>query len=278
MNRVLAVTASPLQRRLALSCLVGMLLVCAASAWLRLAMPRPPCGDWPECRAQPTASLAPDPAAPAAGIAVARAVHRAAATAVLVMAVILVVSIRRGAGIALRRPAWLLLALALLLAAIGVATPGSRSWVVWLVNPLGGLAMLALASLLWHRSGRRADAAAASPSLLALALIGLWLMQAALGVASGSGLAVAAPLHLALALALVCVASAAAAQASRCGRRTEGRALLAQVTLQVLLGGAAVAGSAAPLRVWAHGIAAAVGLAIVARLIDADAPDSTEQI
>ena len=36
-----------LMRRLAWTCVLLMLVVTSASAWLRLAQPRPACADWP---------------------------------------------------------------------------------------------------------------------------------------------------------------------------------------------------------------------------------------
>ncbi|MDO8419311.1 MAG: hypothetical protein Q7S90_04675, partial [Rubrivivax sp.] len=37
-------------RRLSWACVLLMLVVTSASAWLRLAQPRPDCFDWPACR------------------------------------------------------------------------------------------------------------------------------------------------------------------------------------------------------------------------------------
>lgn len=147
--------------RLAWAVAALMLVVTCASAWLRLATPRPPCSDWPACRAAPVPEAvvpagAPAPAAPdagadaraapdAGGLRAARLVHRVAATTVLLGTIVLVVALRRRPG---GRAAWILLLLALALSALGIVTPGARAGAVLLGNLLGGLLMLAVAAWL----------------------------------------------------------------------------------------------------------------------------------
>mgnify|MGYP000662109893 CR=1 FL=1 len=75
-------------RRLAWACLLLMLVVTTASAWLRLAQPRPACVDWPGCRGADrpaAAAVAPTLLGAPGVLALVRATHRGAATAVLLL-------------------------------------------------------------------------------------------------------------------------------------------------------------------------------------------------
>ena len=115
-----------------------MVCVIGASAWLRLAQPRPVCGEWPACRsdaavAATRAALTPGAADALLGttrtLDLVRVVHRVAATAALLLIVALVTVLLRQRP---RRRAWLqpafgLLGLALGLSVLGVVTPGSRA-------------------------------------------------------------------------------------------------------------------------------------------------------
>ena len=259
-----------LRRALALVALLLMVVVVVASAWLRLAQPRPACIDWPGCR---------DALRPALGVAADRVIggdrvlaavrgtHRLAASALLLVVITL-------AALALARAprdrtvgrfALAMLALALGLAALGVVTPGSRSTAVLLGNLLGGLALLALAWATW-RTLRAMPAP--RPSLARWAALGavLWLLQAALGARSGAGSGDVAPMahlaHLALALLALPGAFAIGHAACRQGCGSEGRALMALAALQGLLGAAAAAFAATPTLVLVHNGAAAAGIAL----------------
>jgi cytochrome c oxidase assembly protein subunit 15 len=255
-------------RRLVWACLVLMLVVTSVSAWLRLAQPRPPCGDWPSCRSVATkASVrATPPAADGAGaMSFARAVHRVAATLVLLLACALSVLawMRRSSDRAGNADAQALLAVALGLAVLGVITPGSRSPVVLLGNLLGGLAMLALA---WRLATGFAAWPPVSAGLSRWARVGtgLWALQAALGAASGAGLLAVAPqLHLALAVVAGPWAYHVGAAACGQGRRIDGAALRVVAVAQFVLGGAAVYSDAPAALVVAHNAGAAIGIALL---------------
>lgn len=254
--------------RLGWTCVVLMLVVTTASAWLRLAQPRPACHDWPGCRdaGRPSASVA--SAGPPALLAVTRGAHRVAASAVLVAVVALVALAWR------RRPrdrgaaahALALLALALGLAVLGIVTPGSRAAAVVLGNLLGGLLMLALS---WRLLRCLQGAPAVDGPLAGAALAGMlvWLAQAALGAAAGGGLTAAAPVaHLALALLALPLAFGVGWSARRQRRGAEGVALMMLAPLQGLLGAAGAANAAAPALVLLHNVVAAVGLALLCGL------------
>jgi heme A synthase len=258
-------------RRLALACLLLMLVVTSASAWLRLAQPRPACVDWPGCRS------ADRPAAPAVApallgaprvLALVRATHRGAATAVLLLVLAMVVLTlarpprRRVAG----RLALALLVLALGLSALGIVTPGSSAAGVLLGNLLGGLLMLALS---WRLVVHMHDGPGSSPALARWALLGtgLWALQAGLGALSGSGRFDVAPVaHLSLALLAVPCALGVGWVVRRQGRRREGVALLWVAGLQFVLGVTAASVAAAPALVLLHNVFAALGLALLMSL------------
>jgi heme A synthase len=264
--------SSPLLRRLALACAALMLVVVASSAWLRLTAPREACADWPACRValQPQ-RMAPAVAAagPVAGTAAVRLVHRTTASLVLLLVLAMgVLATRSPVPRGVRPLLAVLAALALGLAALGVATPGSRSSWVLLGNLLGGFAMLALA---WTLFGRLRGATALPPAAarLAAAAAALWFAQAALGAVSGSPPAsgtYAPQLHLML--AVVAVPLTWGLGRALCGgpRRGEGWLLLALVPLQVLLGFVAAAGQAPTVPVALHNAVAACGAALLVSL------------
>lgn len=255
-------------RRLCWACVLLMLVVTTASAWLRLAQPRPACHDWPGCRdaGRPAVSTAPAAAAPL--LALTRGTHRVAASTALVVVIALV-------ALALwRRPrhgvaaghALVLLALALGLALLGIVTPGSRATAVLLGNLLGGLLMLALA---WRLLRCLQGAPAVSGPLAGAALAGMlvWTAQAALGATAGAGSNATAPVaHLALALVALPLAFAVGGSARRQRRGAEGLALMVLAPLQGLLGAACAAQAAAPALVLLHNLVAAAGLALLCGL------------
>jgi len=259
-------------RRLAWVCVLLMLAVTSASAWLRLAQPRPDCFDWPACRSadRPAASaVAPAVLGEPRVLAVVRGIHRAAATLVLVV-------VMAAAVLALARPprrpvagrmALTLLGLALALSVLGIITPGSRAIGVLLGNLLGGLLMLALS---WRLATALAGWPGSSPALARWALVGavLWAAQAALGALSGSGHSDAAPVaHLSLALLAGSCAFGVGWAAREQGRRREGAALWLLTGLQFVLGASAVGSAAAPAMVLLHNIGAALGVALLLGLV-----------
>lgn len=261
-------------RALALAIVLLMLVVVVASAWLRLAQPRPTCGDWPGCRSstQPVlASAAPALLGQPGVLKLVRATHRVAASTVLLLAVALtaLALARRPRAPVLGLHAGVMLALALALAALGVVTAGSRSAGVLLGNLLGGFALLAAA---WASLGTLQAWPARGSTLAPWAAAGAacWLAQAALGALAGARLVDAAPvLHLALALLAGPWALGVGIAATRMGCTAEGRTLAVLASLQMLLGAAAAAATAAPALVLLHNVLAAVGLALLVGLASA---------
>lgn len=256
-------------RTLAWICVLLMLVVTSASAWLRLAQARPVCVSWPECRSvQPGAAPrleAPSGLGGAATEATVRAVHRVAATIVLLLILALtVMTLRQRARLPVQSVLSVsLLALALGLSVLGIVTPGSRSPGVVLGNLLGGLLMLGLCWSL-ARSLSAGPTASRSLGVAALACSAVWGLQAGLGGLSGAALLDIAPiLHLILALLSVPGAFGIGLLASRRGHRREGMALIAVTTVQALLGGAGWLFAAAPATVLAHNLVAATGLALL---------------
>ncbi len=255
-------------QRLAWACLLLMLVVTTASAWLRLAQPRPACVDWPGCRnadRPAAAAVVPTLLGAPPVLALVRATHRVAATAVLlvVLATVVLSSARQGRRPVAMRLALALLVLALGLSVLGIVTPGSRAAGVLLGNLLGGLLMLALS---WRLVVHLHDGPGSSHVLARWALLGagLWAAQATLGALSGSGHVGVAPVaHLALAL-LAGPCALGVGWVVRCqGGRGEGVALLWLAGLQFVLGAAAAGNGAAPALVLLHNIVAALGLALL---------------
>ena len=141
-----------LLRRLAWLTLLLLLAVTCLSAYMRHRAAGLGCAPWPACYGQGE-RVAATPGAVVVGgqaLTVARAAHRITATLALLL-VIAMVAIAFNARPALRREGRLaqaLLALAVLLALLGLFTPGARLPVVAMANLLGGLLMLALAARL----------------------------------------------------------------------------------------------------------------------------------
>ncbi len=254
--------------RTAWACVLLMLVVTTASAWLRLSASRPACLDWPGCRAGDRPTMGVAAAAPPALTSLTRGVHRVAASTVLLGVVALVVlAVRRRPrdGVAVA-DALALLALALGLAVLGVVTPGSRAAAVLLGNQLGGLAMLALA---WRLLRRLQRAPPAGRPLAVVAGFGAtaWMIQAALGALAGAGGLDVAPIaHLATALVALPLAFGVGWWARGRGRGVEGVALMVVAVLQGLLGAAAAAEAAAPVSVLVHNVGAALGLTLLVGL------------
>lgn len=262
-------------RRLGWACVLLMLVVTTASAWLRLAQPRPACHDWPGCRDAARPALATAPAATPALLALTRGTHRVAASTALVVVLALVALAwsRRPRSGMVAGHALALLALALGLALLGIVTPGSRAPAVLLGNLLGGLLMLALA---WRLLRCLQGAPALSRPLAGAALAGtlLWTAQAALGALAGAGSNATAPVaHLALALLALPLAVGVGWSARRQRRGAEGSALMVLAALQGLLGAAGAAQAAAPALVLLHNLVAATGLALLCGLTMASGDD-----
>jgi heme A synthase len=259
-------------RRLAGACVLLMLVVTCASAWLRLGQPRPRCIDWPGCR---SAEMPPGPLRAASALgppglqALVRGTHRGAASLVLAASLALagLALLRRPRQASTGRQSLVLLGLALALAGLGIVTPGSTSPAVLLGNLLGGLLMLAWSwRLLRGLQGAPPPAPAGAWPWLAAAA---WLAQAALGALSGAGVWPgdgAAIAHLSLALCALPLAGWIGWRARRAGRRAEGLALLGVVAVQVLLGSLAVASAASAPAVLVHNLGAGVGLALLCGL------------
>jgi heme A synthase len=250
-----------MQRLAAIALVLLMAVVVVASAWLRLTTPRPGCDAWPLCRFEQRVEPAGSAVHEATGAV--RALHRVAASSVLLLVVALALRAWRGRQRGPLRLLAALLALALGLSALGIATPGSRAASVLLGNLLGGALMFALAWSLWRLSrGMAPLEARLRRAALGVAL--LWVAQAALGALSGApASAVATLAHLLLALLLAIGAFVLALALRRAQRRRESNALLALLALQLALGVAAAVGAAAPLLVLAHNAGAALGLALL---------------
>jgi hypothetical protein len=246
---------SPALRRITASCVPLMLVVVLASAFLR----------------HHGASSALQ-AAWSDELALARQVHRVAATLVLLGAIAMVVLLRRVGGQP-RALAQALLGTALLLSLVGVAAGASRAAPVVLVNLFGGFAMLALCARLAMREPRPGVGRAAA------VMLGLVALQAAGGALASAAVApecigltdcsVAALWHrvsgVVLAFALVVFGLWAG---WRMGRG-EG-ALLALLGLALLLVGTLAAGvgsATVPALVVVHNALAAVAAAAAARLL-----------
>lgn len=163
----------------ALAWVVAALMVATIvlSAYMRLVQSGLGCAPWPTCFAQGAPTDAGAPAA--AGVALARLLHRIVASVVLVLVILLVL-----ATLTMRprlriegRAAMLLLLLTLALAALGVTMRGSTLPAVVLGNLTGGFLMLAVATrLAW-------PAAAPAGALATLARVSLLMLlaQIALG-------------------------------------------------------------------------------------------------
>ncbi len=265
-------TRSRLLHQLAGACVLLMLLVVGASGWLRLSQPRPACSDWPACHAAVRPAVAPGVTLPGLADAV-RGLHRVTASLALLASLALAWLAlglrprRRDAG----RVALALVGIALLLAALGIVTPGSRSRAVLLGNLLGGHLMLALA---WRLLRHLRPPAALPPGGAAPAAALLLLAQAALGAQAGAGGA-AAVLHLALAGFALTLLAWTGFHARRHGRAAEGRALLGVAAAQGLLGGIAAGlatnGLTSPMVLLAHNLGAAMALALLIGLMPAAA-------
>ena len=165
-------TGRPLSRRLALGGAAAVFLVIVASAWLRHTQAGLGCVDWPACygRIADVEGVAP------VGSFLARLVHRlAASSALVVIAALAFVTLKPAADYATeRRYAWVALALALGLAALGLATAGWQVPAVTLGNLLGGFALFATLAALAARlrdPGERPETSPFATAVIATALV-----------------------------------------------------------------------------------------------------------
>jgi heme A synthase len=241
-------------RRVALLCGALMAVVVVASAFLR--------------HLGASAALQ---AVWAGELALARQVHRVAATLALIGAVVLVVLARRA-----RSPrvglAWFLLGVGLLLSAVGVVAGTSRAAPVVLINLLGGVAMFALCVRLATGDAR------AGIGRAAWIVLGLVALQAAVGALAGahaspdcvalSGCSAYALLHricgVLLAVALIVIGLRAAWRL----QRPSGAALALTGLLLLLLGtvAAGIGSTTLPLLIVLHNALGAVAMAGLVRL------------
>ncbi len=151
--------------RLAFAAAVLVFMVVVASAWLRHSQAGLGCADWPACYA----AIVDTTETPLPGTVLARLVHRIAASGALVLVGILVFLALRPASEypVERKLAWLALAIALALAALGIWTPGARVPAVAIGNLVGGFALFASLAAL---SARLRSPPAAGSTLAKLAL------------------------------------------------------------------------------------------------------------
>jgi cytochrome c oxidase assembly protein subunit 15 len=290
--------------RLAWPCLLLLVAVTCLSAYLRHSAAGVGCEPWPACFGQGERIAAGPMLIAGQALTAARIAHRVTATLalLLLMAMVFVSVIRRPL---LRREGALssaLLALALMLALLGVFTPGSRLPAVAISNLLGGLLMVAIAARLVSPPAPRALGAigvAVAMLLLGQALTGALVSVSRAGLACTdireclgqvraggwdwaslnpwreSGFAAGTPyVEGALAQLLhrvgaVLVAPAVAGLAMitlRRGRRREGLALVALLAFEVALG-LVVGSTGLPLpSVLLHNLVAALLLAVTLRL------------
>ena len=166
-------------RGLVLAALLVVLVITTTSAYIRLSQAGLGCADWPACygRSVPTPAagqLIPEPST----LFWARALHRlAASSAGILLLLIVFLGWRALQDAAARFAAVATVALAGLLAGLGMVTP-SKLPAVTLGNLLGGMTMLAL--LWWLHQRRRGESGRADRTLRSLALAALAL-QIALG-------------------------------------------------------------------------------------------------
>lgn len=171
--------AEPLLRRLAAACAMLVLVVVAASAYLRLGQAGFSCADWPACYGRIEANQVAQAAEPL--VFWARLAHRLAAMGVTFLVLIIVVLAFRRRANDSRPLGWALaaLVLTLLLALLGRWTPGTRIPAVTLGNLLGGFALI---GVLWRLRVTAADGPARpSSSLLLWLCAALLALQVALG-------------------------------------------------------------------------------------------------
>jgi heme a synthase len=140
----------PLLRRMAWCTLLLLLAVAMLSAFLRHSAAGLGCTPWPACFGQGESTAAGSLQVAGQALTFARGAHRLTATLALLLVVSMVwlTLVRRPRLTRQGALALGLLVLALLLAALGIVTPGSRAPAVAIGNLLGGFLMLAMAARL----------------------------------------------------------------------------------------------------------------------------------
>jgi hypothetical protein len=248
-------TATLALRRTAWLCVALMAVVVVASAFLR--------------HLGASAALQ---AAWASELALARQVHRVAATLALIGAVVLVVLARRA-----RSPhnalAWSLLGVGLLLSVVGVAAGASRAAPVVLINLLSGVAMLALCVRLACSDTRVGVGRAA------WVVLGLVALQAAVGALASanasadcvalSGCSGYAMLHRIVGVLLAFALIAVGARAAWRLQRPSGAALALIGLLLLLLGTitAGIGSMTVPVLIVMHNALGAAAVGLLVRLL-----------
>jgi cytochrome c oxidase assembly protein subunit 15 len=175
------VTPGPLRQALLGTALL-VLVVIAASAFIRLSQAGLACAGWPACYAQPAAAVIaeanPPVVADSVPIAVARGIHRIAASAVGILLIgIVLVGWDKFRGIAGKGVAVVALALTAFLAWLGRFTPSDLPVVV-LGNMLGGMTLF---GLLWWLAGGGSATARKRGVALPVAVLAFLALQMALG-------------------------------------------------------------------------------------------------
>jgi cytochrome c oxidase assembly protein subunit 15 len=152
------------------------LVVIVASATMRHAQAGLSCGDWPACYAQTGVSVE------RSGVAIARNVHRTAATGVSLAVLVMLgfVLTARNQSRSARRWTFVAAGIVAALAIVGVATPGARVPAVPLANLLGGIALLAVLAGT-HASTFAAPVMSRTLHRMVLATLALAFVQAVLG-------------------------------------------------------------------------------------------------
>ncbi|MFA5522347.1 MAG: hypothetical protein WCY98_11025 [Castellaniella sp.] len=239
--------------RLAWLTFLLVFLITSLSAWLRLSGRLPGCEPWPGC-------LEAD-----AAVGAARALHRMAASASLlvIIAMVLLSSLPRPALRVQRASALALLGLALFLAVLGALTGRSQAGAVVLGNLLGGMLMLGLAVQL-AGSARRQEAG--PPAAWTGLAIGLTLIQMALGGLAGmtdETLSMMHALHILLALLLIPVLVVGAWRLVRGRRRASAVLILSLTVLQIALGSVIVIDGPTIMIVTMHNMTAGGLLAVL---------------
>lgn len=195
----------------------------------------------------------------------ARLAHRIAAMAVGILAALAVVAVATERPVRRSRvaPAVVVVALTLLLSAIGRYTPGYRFDQVTVLNVVGGIGLAA--AFWWLRESTRSSR---SPDVVASAALGLLLVLATLGACADAyamrGVRAFVPIHLVFAPVFVVTALFAAWRQRR--RFVLAGALAVLIMTQVVLGFVLVAGPdmRAMVPAWTHGmIAMAVAFLLV---------------
>ena len=178
-----------LLRRLALLCLLLLVLVTSLSAFMRHSAAGLGCAPWPACYGQGQGEAAPG-AVMVGGqaLTVARGAHRITATLALLLVIAMVfLSVTARPTLSRERALSLaLLTLAVVLALLGIFTPGARVPAVAMAHLLGGFVMLALAARL---AGPPAQARLGTLAVAGAALLLAQIATGALVSASQAGLA-----------------------------------------------------------------------------------------